>query len=286
MRRAILLAALLLPVPALAEGDPLAAIEQRQQALFEQIAPSVVFISRGNSIGSGFFVSADGLVLTNAHVVGDAAEVTVVLHDGRRLTGKVEERAGEDVDLALVRVPVGDARPLELGSDSLEVGSWVGSVGHGMGGAWTFTTGMVSNIYPEGGDRPVFQTQIPLNPGNSGGPVFDRAGRVVGVVTAGITEATAINFAIRIELAHRWLKGLSNGLVVEAPAGTPIFVAGVQVGVGPRVVVPAPKGPLRVQAVVGGAFREFDVKWPEERTLRIEAEPTAPPAPPRKVVGN
>ena len=59
MRRAILLAALLLPLLALAESDPLAAIEQRQQALFERIAPSVVFISRGNSIGSGFFVSAE-----------------------------------------------------------------------------------------------------------------------------------------------------------------------------------------------------------------------------------
>ena len=276
MRRHAVLAALLALAPvagAAAQGDPLAALEQRQQALFEQIAPSVVFIAQGGSIGSGFFVGKDGLVLTNAHVVGGADVVTVVLHDGRRLEGRVEERAEGDIDLALVRVPVRDAKPLELGSDSLQVGSWVGSVGHGLGGAWTFTTGMVSNIYPLDGDRPVFQTQIPLNPGNSGGPVFDRAGRVVGVVTAGITQAAAINFAIRIELAHRWLKGLARGLVVEAPKGTPIFVGGVQVGVGPRVVVPVAAGSVRVQALVDGALREFDVAWPEQQTLRIEAAP-------------
>lgn len=277
--RALALATLLAAAPAAADPDVLAVLEQQQQALFERIAPSVVFIARGDSIGSGFFVGADGLILTNAHVVGDSSDVTVVLHDGRRVAGKVEERAGDDVDLALVRVPLADAHALELGSESLQVGSWVGSVGHGLGGAWTFTTGMVSNIYPVDGDRPVFQTQIPLNPGNSGGPVFDRAGRVVGVVTAGITEATAINFALRIELAHRWLKGLARGLVVEAPAGVPILVDGVQVGTGPRVVVPvaAPRR-LRVQAVVGGALREHEIDWPATRTLVIEA------APPRRVV--
>lgn len=136
----------------------------------------MVFISNGEGFGSGFFVSEDGLVLTNAHVVGDAKLVDVLLHDGRRLKGAVVERAQKSLDLALVEVAVKGARALELDElAGVRVGSFAASVGHGEGAIWTFNAGMVTNIYPAGGERPILQTQIPLNPGNSGGPVIDRA---------------------------------------------------------------------------------------------------------------
>src|SRR5690554_3247558 len=94
--------------------DPLAAIEARQQALFEKIAPSVIYISQGKSLGSGFFVSNDGLALTNAHVVGKAKEVDVVLRDGRHAKAKVLALAGDNIDLALIQVPLKSTMPLSL----------------------------------------------------------------------------------------------------------------------------------------------------------------------------
>ncbi|AKU92018.1 S1C family serine protease [Vulgatibacter incomptus] len=261
-------------VPTSSRGDALAELERQQQELFQLVAPSVVFISRGDALGSGFFVSDSGLILTNAHVVGKSKTVTVLLNDGARLQGEVVERAADDVDLALVQVGIRGTRPLPLGGGSLQVGSWVASVGHGLGGAWTFTTGMVSNIYPLGAERPVFQTQIPLNPGNSGGPVVDRAGRVVGIVTAGIEKSNNVNFAIRVELALQKLAGLApfcNCLLIEIPAGTPVYVDGKLAGKGPRILVPA-SAPhrFRIQAVIGTAMRELEAAWPEERIIKLE----------------
>ena len=211
-------------------ADPLETIERAEQALFRRIAPSVAFIADSRGFGSGFVVGADGLLLTNAHVVGEAKTVKVVLHDGRALVGKVLARAPDKLDLALVQVDARDLVPLELGGlADLKVGSFAASVGHGKGGIWTFNTGMVSNIYPAGdASRPVFQTQIPLNPGSSGGPVFDRFGRVVGVVTAGMTDSNSINFAIKIDVALASFPELAPAcsacLTVMAPAGVPVFL--------------------------------------------------------------
>ena len=257
-----------------AAGDPVKDLEQFQQRLFEQAAPSVVYISAREGFGSGFFVGPNGLILTNAHVVGKANTVDVVTHDGRKLKGTVVERAAEDVDLALVEVAAGKFPILELrGPEELRVGSWVASVGHGMGGVWTFTTGMVSNIYPADSGRQVFQTQIPLNPGNSGGPVMDRQGRAVGVVTAGIVESNAINFAIRGDVALRYLTRLADRcdcLAMQAPAGVPVCVDGKMVGKGPRVVVPAQPKVYEVFAVVGGVMQKRRVRYPAERVVKLE----------------
>lgn len=254
-----------------APSDPIAGLEQRQQALFEKIAPSVVFLSQDGSFGSGFYVQSN-LVLTNAHVVEDGDRVDVVLHDGRRAIGTVVERAADKIDLALVEVSE-TGKPLRLATQAnLRVGTWVASVGHGMGGIWTFTTGMISNIYPQGHERPVFQTQIPLNPGASGGPVFDGSGKVLGVVTAGIEESNAINFAIRSDVATLKLERLAtdcNCLVVLAPKAVNVFVDGKMRGVGPRVVVPAVKGTYHVFIVVGGKMKESKVKYPATRTVDL-----------------
>lgn len=277
--RFILLALLAWTLPAQADEDPLAALERQQQALFDRVAPAVVFISNGKGFGSGFLVTQGGLVLTNAHVVDRQKVVDVVLQDGRKLKGTVIERAAEDIDLALVKVPITLAPTLPLGeAGDFRVGTWVASVGHGMGGVWTFTTGMISNIYPLGADRPVFQTQIPLNPGNSGGPIFDKTGRVLGIVTSGIENTNAINFAIRADVALHKLSKLAENcdcLVVTAPVGLPVFVNGKMVGQGPRVVVPASAGEYEVFAIIQGSMRRAKLTFPAQKTVDL-SPPSAP----------
>jgi serine protease Do len=256
-------------------ADPLAELEAAQQRLFVRLAPSVVFIHTKTGFGSGFLVSRDGLVLTNAHVVEAQATVGVVTHDGQKLTGTVLERA-KNADLALVQLPLAKTVPIPLGdSELLRVGAWAGAIGHGRGGIWTFNTGMVSNIYPLETGRPVFQTQIPLNPGASGGPILDRKGQVIGVVTAGLTDAESINFGIKIDVALRELKPLAarcECLVVLAPEGVPVLVDGLMRGTGPRVVVPVGAGSHEVIAVIKDKRRRFVLQFPEQRSVNIGAE--------------
>lgn len=271
----ILVAALFAPtVPTepVTQPDPLAEFEAAQQRIFQRLAPSVVFIHTKTGFGSGFMVSRDGLVLTNAHVVEGQATVAVVTHDGQKLTGTVLERA-KTADLALVQLPLAKTEPIPLGaSESLRVGAWAGAIGHGRGGIWTFNTGMVSNIYPIEAGRPVFQTQIPLNPGASGGPIVDRKGQAIGVVTAGLIDAESINFGIKIDVALRELKAMSarcDCLVVIAPAGVPVLIDGVMRGTGPRVVAPVALGSHEVVVVIKDARRRFTLQFPEQRSVTI-----------------
>jgi serine protease Do len=273
---AVLLALLALTSHAHAERDPIALIEAREQQIFEQIGPSVVFISTYDGFGSGFFVGEGGLILTSNHVVGHYNTVKIVTQDGKTWSGKVIERASQNTDLALVKIELaGAAMPpvLELACGSeLRVGSWVGSVGHGRGGVWAFNTGIVSNIYPVGHDRPVFQTQIPLNPGSSGGPIVDRHGRVVGIVTAGIVDSNNINFAIRSDVALKSFKTnvATNCLTIDAPANVSVFYDGSVAGTGPRVLVDAQPGPHEVFAVIGGAMKKRKLSFPELRHVTLE----------------
>jgi S1-C subfamily serine protease len=262
--------------PPLARVDVLAEAEQAHQALFERVAPAVVLVVRGGSLGTGFFVRPDGLVLTSAHVVGEEKSVSVVLHDGRRVTGQVVERAAGNVDLALVQAPVEGVAALELDAlADVRVGSFAAAVGHGegdKGALWTFGVGLVSNIHPVGSERPVLQTQIPLNPGSSGAPVVNRSGRVIGVVTAGIKEANAINFAIRADVAVRSLARLSSVagyLVVTAPVGANVFVDGAHAGVGPRVALPAKPGRREILVVVGGRLERRVIEFPQESSVEV-----------------
>jgi serine protease Do len=275
----ILVAALAAPavrVEPVAPRDPLAELEAAQQQIFMRLAPSVVFIHTKTGFGSGFIVSRDGLVLTNAHVVDDEKTVAVVTHDGQKLVGMVLEKA-KKADLALIQLPLARTVPIPLGdSENLRVGAWAAAIGHGRGGIWTFNTGMVSNIYPLESGRPVFQTQIPLNPGASGGPILDRKGRAIGVVTAGMTDAESINFGIKIDVALQELKPLAarcECLVVVAPAGVPVFIDGVMRGTGPRVVTPVEVGAHEVVVVVKDQRRRFSLQFPEQRNVTIPADP-------------
>lgn len=253
-------------------ADVIAGIERWNQDMFQHVAPRVVFISNRSTSGSGFFVSEDGLILTNAHVVRGARSVKVVQRDGKVHTGRVVERGLNNVDLALVKIDAKTPK-LNLSSTGLKVGSWVGSVGHGTGGIWTFNTGMVTNIYATDRDnRSIVQTQIPLNHGNSGGPLVNRDGIVVGVVTAGIDDANAVNFAIRIDVAFESLDGLGcDCLQVRAPKGVPVFLDGKLLGKGPllRSTTVQP-GEHEVTAIVKGRKRQAKFVYPKTKRITIK----------------
>lgn len=266
------------PSPAAAAADPsptLAALEREQTALYTKIAPSVVFISSAAGFGSGFFVSERGHILTNRHVVEGIDTVRVVTHDGRKIDGKVVARGDDGLDVALIKIDATETPRLQIiSSNDVPIGAWVGSVGHGRGGIWTFSSGLVSNLWGDARTHGVLQTQIPLNPGASGGPVFDRTGAVIGIVTAGIVDAQAINFAIRTDTAVQGLGALcqlSECMLVETERGAAVQLDGHFVGKGPRLALLPSAGAHLLSTIIDGKRIRHEVSWPRERTVDLRA---------------
>lgn len=158
-------------------------------------------------MGSGFIVHADGVVLTNAHVVEGADEVRVKLSDRREFKGKV---AGIDklTDVAVVKIDAKDLPTVKLGDPSkIRVGEWVLAIGSPFGFENTVTAGIVSGTsrsLPEGTYVPFIQTDAAVNPGNSGGPLFNLHGEVIGVTSAIYSRTggyMGVAFAIPIDVA-------------------------------------------------------------------------------------
>ncbi len=184
---------------------------------------STVSIRCPDSVGSGFFVGPES-VLTNAHVVCPAGGrgPEVVLSDGRKLAA-VLERAERGLDLALLRVPGAAGKPLEIGdAGTLAVGDKVVVIGSPVGLEFTVHEGSVSNLGRTLFGLAYVQLQAKINSGNSGGPVLDSAGRVVGVVSLKEKEADGIGLALPVNYA--W--NVSPPLVPAPPtAVSPAFEA-------------------------------------------------------------
>ena len=160
------------------------------------------------SAGSGFIISADGYVLTNNHVVGDADQVTVRLSDRRELDARVVG-TDEQTDIALLKIEASNLPVVKIGdSTRLKPGQWVVAVGSPFGMDHTVTHGIVSAV-GRGYDRsqqyvPFIQTDVPINPGNSGGPLFNLDGEVVGInsqIFSNTGGYMGVSFAIPMSVA-------------------------------------------------------------------------------------
>ena len=229
-------------------------------AVFEKAAPSVVIIeasqstpkpipglpqglefflgdSEGRSsraqpnIGSGFIIRQDGYILTNYHVIGDADEISIKLHDGRRFSAGVvglDERS----DLAVIKIEAAGLPTAELGdSDAIKVGQFAFAIGTPMELPYTFTVGVVSakgrTLAVGRSSEEFIQTDASINPGNSGGPLCDIDGRVVGInsMISGVNRG--LGFAIPINLAKNVAEQLvANGRVRRPWLG--IYIAGIE----------------------------------------------------------
>ena len=169
---------------------------------------------KNKSLGSGFIVSQDGYILTNNHMVEKADEVTVTLLDKEEFKAKI---IGTDpkIDIALIKIDAKKKLPhVALGdSDRLEVGEWVVAIGNPFGLGHTVTAGIVSakgRIIGSGPYDDYIQTDASINFGNSGGPLFNLKGEVIGINTAIIQGGQGIGFAIPIQLAKSVLEQLKE----------------------------------------------------------------------------
>lgn len=180
-----LVAFLLLPALLVAEDPKAKTVEE----IAEQLKPSVcVITARGREVkrenlGSGFVVSADGLIATNAHVIGEGRAVAVEFSDGRKFDAVAVHAHDAKRDMAIIKIDAKDLKPIPLGDpDTLKDGQAVIALGNPKGLKHSVVSGVVSGTREIDG-RKMIQIAIPVEPGNSGGPLVDMFGRVHGIVT-------------------------------------------------------------------------------------------------------
>ena len=207
--------------------------------------------------GSGFIVGSDGVVLTNAHVVEGADEVRVRLADRREFSGKV---VGVDkpTDIAVVKIDAKDLPSVKIGDpDAIRVGEWVVAIGSPFGLEATVTAGIVSatsRSLPQGTYVPFIQTDAAVNPGNSGGPLFNLKGEVIGI-NSQIYSRTGgymgIAFAIPIDVAATVKDQLlANGKVERGRIG--VAIQEVSAGLAESFGLDRPRGALVASVEPGG----------------------------------
>ena len=202
-----------------------------------------------HGIGSGFIVSPDGYILTNAHVVDGVDQVHVKLTDRREFTAKV---VGSDkkTDVALIKIDASNLPAVKVGdSKQVQVGQWVAAVGSPFGFENSVTAGIVSatsRSLPGGSYVPFIQTDVAVNPGNSGGPLFDLDGNVVGINSQIYSQSggyMGLSFAIPIDVAMNVMQQLKTaGHVTRGRIG--VAVQNVNQSLAQSFGLPKPEGAL------------------------------------------
>jgi len=194
-------------------------------------------LPKTQALGSGFIVSPSGYVVTNNHVIDNADEITVILDDGTKLIAKIEGRDSK-TDLALLKVEADKPLPyVEFGdSDRSRVGDWVIAIGNPFGLGGTTTTGIISARGRDIQSGPLddfIQVDAPINRGNSGGPLFDTKGNVIGVNTAIFSPnggSVGIGFAIPADMAKPVIDQLrEHGKVSHGWLGVQIQVVSTEI---------------------------------------------------------
>jgi serine protease Do len=227
--------------------------------------------------GSGFIVSPDGTILTNAHVVNGASEVTVRLTDRREYTAKV---VGVDTksDIAVIRIPARNLPTVKVGDTrNLRVGEWVVAIGAPFGFENSVTAGIVSakgRTLPDSGYVPFIQTDVPINPGNSGGPLFNMRGEVIGINSQIYTRSggyQGVSFSIPIDVAMNVSQQLeTHGHVTRGKLG--VVIQNVDQGLADSFGLPQPEGALVSSVEKGGAAERAGIE-PGDVILKINGNP-------------
>jgi serine protease Do len=217
------------PGPGNSQDDPLQEFLRRfgQQGPQGQGPRGEPEVQRG--LGSGFIISSDGVILTNAHVVAEATEITVKLTDRREFDAKV---LGVDkrTDIAVLKIDAKNLPAVKIGHASeLKVGEWVAAIGSPFGFENTITSGIVSakaRALPDENYVPFIQTDVAVNPGNSGGPLFNMDGEVIGMNSQIFSRTggfMGLSFAIPIDVAMQVKDDLvHNGKVTRGRIGVQI----------------------------------------------------------------
>ena len=208
--------------PNLPESDPF-------YELFRRFGPQMPRERESQSLGSGFIISADGYIMTNAHVVDSADKITVRLTDKREFRAKVIG-ADKRTDVALLKIDATDLPKITVGDpNKLKVGEWVVAIGSPFGFDSSVTAGIVSakgRSLPQDNFVRFIQTDVAINPGNSGGPLFNMNGEVVGINSQIYTRSggsMGLSFAIPIDVATQVTEQLrTTGKVTRGRIGVTI----------------------------------------------------------------
>jgi serine protease Do len=253
-------------------GDSQSPGQGRRKTPKTQPAPEERTVPQG--VGSGFFISSDGYVLTNYHVVDDATDIYVTLTDGREFKAKI---IGSDkqTDVALLKIDAKDMATLPIGdSDRIKKGQWVLAIGSPFGLDSTVTAGIISAINRDTGDYlPFIQTDVAVNPGNSGGPLINLQGEVIGINSQIISRSggfMGISLAIPIDDVMRVVNQLrASGKVTRSRIGVQISevtddvatALGLPKAEGAMVGSVQPKSPAEAAGVQpGDVITAFDGK--------------------------
>ncbi|HEX6419448.1 MAG TPA: trypsin-like peptidase domain-containing protein [Acidimicrobiales bacterium] len=262
------------------------------QTILDGVAESVVTIETSVAAGGGEFegagtgvvLSADGLVMTNAHVIADSESITVRTFAGAELEATLVGSEPEQ-DLAVIQVGgVDDMTPAELGSSSaLQVGEPVIAIGNALnlGGPPSVTTGIVSALNrtidgPDGPLTDLIQTDAAINRGNSGGPLVDSSGAVVGINTAIIQNSQNIGFAIAIDSAAPIIEEIQRGGGQITPdtaqlGVTTVGVETVEEEVRAQLEIRADRGAFVVEVRPGSGAAEAGIR-PGDVIVAIDGE--------------
>jgi len=228
--------------------------------------------------GSGFIVSADGYILTNAHVVSGADEVTVKLIDKRRFTAKV---IGADTrtDVAVLKITSPSRLPIvKLGDPAgLRVGEAVAAIGSPFGFENSVTAGIVSakgRSLPTESYVPYIQTDVPINPGNSGGPLFNMRGEVVGINSQIYSRSggyQGVSFAIPIDVAMEVVNQLKSGNKISR-GWLGVVIQEVSSDLADSFGLDRPRGALVAQLTPGGPAEKSGLQ-PSDVILKFSGKP-------------